>query len=612
MQDKYSLAYAVVKDGQGVFRHADGAQGADSVNPGPLASGSHAEAAPLFSMSLALTNAGVQLNGLSLALGLLRDSVDALQTSLSQLKAVDSEASKIGKGTEQKATTEVKSSTSKDQHLVRESMTLLDVKALDPVAAFQQSFAAPAVKEKTIAQLRESSAKSEERLSTTLKPAPVLWEDVWLRTKTAVTDKANAWAGESPAAATTVKTAEAVVLPMFSPVVTGFFSGMGDTIKSRVTGNVLDLTLGKLPGGLGKLFKSDGFKKSQPCCCATATQAPVSSRRPGRRAPSAGKKPTSKPKSQKNRKAQSTSKKQGPQKKPASGARSPAARLAPLKGRGAMSMLRGLPERLMQPFFPAQSTGFHAVAPVQGLQPRDAQVNSRTSHADLRQPLPARAPGLIETLERGGVPLPADARATAQPHTQNSSHERSAVPGVTHAPKIPASELTGVMSKLESAGARRLGPLKYVDAAIDVVQGVRNGDAKAVGAGLSTAGGAWAGASAGAAIGTLIFPGVGTAVGGAIGGLLGSEAGSWIGDKLFGSSDRLPAPNTLSEELNSARTDNVQVTISPSIQITGVNPAEAQQVVNQVMQALQFQCMPMVTDSLGIRRNAALTDTGGD
>ncbi|MCT6706777.1 hypothetical protein N4286_14295, partial [Staphylococcus aureus] len=61
-----------------------------------------------------------------------------------------------------------------------------------------------------------------------------------------------------------------------------------------------------------------------------------------------------------------------------------------------------------------------------------------------------------------------------------------------------------------------------------------------------------------------------------------------------------------------ARTDNVQVSIAPSIQITGVNPADAQQVVNQVIQALQFQCMPMVTDSLGIRRNAALADPGGD
>jgi phage tail tape-measure protein len=145
-----------------------------------------------------------------------------------------------------------------------------------------------------------------------------------------------------------------------------------------------------------------------------------------------------------------------------------------------------------------------------------------------------------------------------------------------------------------------------------VIQGLRDGDAKAVATGLSTAGGAWAGASAGAAIGTLVFPGIGTAVGGAIGGLLGSEAGAWLGDRLFSPGDRLPAPSAVSKELNSARSDNVQVTLAPSIQITGVNPADAQQVVNQVIQALQFQCMPMLSDTLGLRRNAALADPGGD
>ena len=159
---------------------------------------------------------------------------------------------------------------------------------------------------------------------------------------------------------------------------------------------------------------------------------------------------------------------------------------------------------------------------------------------------------------------------------------------------------------------RGLGPLKYADTAINVIQGIRDGDAKTVATGLSTAGGAWAGASAGAAIGTLVFPGIGTAVGGAIGGLLGSEAGAWLGDKLFSPGDRLPAPNAVSKELNSARSDNVQVTLAPSIQITGVNPADAQQVVNQVIQALQFQCMPMLSDTLGLRRNAALADPGGD
>jgi len=190
---------------------------------------------------------------------------------------------------------------------------------------------------------------------------------------------------------------------------------------------------------------------------------------------------------------------------------------------------------------------------------------------------------------------------------------QSFVGAVPSSSNIPAGGLTGVLAKLESTGVRRLGPLKYASVATDVIQGIRNGDAKAVGSGLSTAGGAWAGASAGAAIGTMVFPGVGTAVGGAIGGLLGSEAGAWLGNQLFGSSDRLPTPNAVSKELNSARTDNVQVTLAPSIQITGVNPADAQQVVNQVIQALQFQCLPMLTDTLGIRRNAALADPpGGD
>ncbi|TFY86119.1 hypothetical protein DYL59_23565 [Pseudomonas kairouanensis] len=169
-----------------------------------------------------------------------------------------------------------------------------------------------------------------------------------------------------------------------------------------------------------------------------------------------------------------------------------------------------------------------------------------------------------------------------------------------------------LLPSVESLGARRFTPIRTAEAALTVIQGVRTGDPDAIGVGLSTAGGAWAGASAGAAIGTLVLPGVGTAVGGAIGGLLGSEVGSWLGDKLFGANDRLTSPDAMSKELNSARTDNVQVSIAPSIQITGVNPADAQQVVNQVIQALQLQCMPMVTDTLGIRRNAALADPGGD
>jgi hypothetical protein len=194
---------------------------------------------------------------------------------------------------------------------------------------------------------------------------------------------------------------------------------------------------------------------------------------------------------------------------------------------------------------------------------------------------------------------------------QSFASVRSPVPG-PHLPSVPSSALTGVFSQFESTAARRLAPIRIAEAAVDVIQGVRSGDPNAIGAGLGTAGGAWAGASAGAALGTLVLPGIGTAVGGVIGGLLGGEAGSWLGEKLLGSSDRLSSPDAVSKALNSARSEPVQVSIAPSIQITGINPADAQQVVNQVIQALQFQCMPMVTDALGIRRNAALADPGGD
>ncbi len=200
-----------------------------------------------------------------------------------------------------------------------------------------------------------------------------------------------------------------------------------------------------------------------------------------------------------------------------------------------------------------------------------------------------------------------------QPGARSQSFQSFAGASVAAtAPNLHAGALANAVGTLQSVGIRRLGPLRTAAAAVDVIQGVRNGDASAIGAGLSTAGGAWAGASAGAAIGTLVFPGIGTAVGGAIGGLLGSEAGAWLGDKLFGPSDRLPAPDAVSKELNSTRADNLQVSVAPSIQITGVNPADAQQVVSQVIHALQFQCVPMVTDALGVRRNAALADPGGD
>lgn len=312
-----------------------------------------------------------------------------------------------------------------------------------------------------------------------------------------------------------------------------------DTVKTRVMGNVVDLTLGKIPR-IGKLFKDGGLDKDKD-------------------------------------------KDKGDDKQCCPGTTSP----------GTGGILEAAAAHLSERI---EDT----------VRERD---NGRTAGNSKKRRVKPTQPR--QTAPRGPK---ATVASTNLPGNSFASYAAPSAkrPMARGAGKGLAASLSGAFAKLESAGTRRLGPLKYVDTAMDVVQGVRNGDAKAVASGLSTAGGAWAGASAGAAIGTLIFPGVGTAVGGAIGGLLGSEAGTWLGDKLFGPSDRLPAPNALSNELNAARTDNVQVTIAPSIQITGVNPADAQQVVNQVIQALQFQCMPMVTDSLGIRRNAALADPGGD
>ncbi|NMZ94130.1 tail tape measure protein [Pseudomonas panacis] len=352
-------------------------------------------------------------------------------------------------------------------------------------------------------------------------------------------------------------------------------SSVWDTVKTRVAGNVVDVTLGKLPG-VGKLFKDGGVDKDKDkdkqCCPGTTSLGaaslidPASARLPGGIGETVREKNKARPSS-------SRKKRRANVPKPVDA----------IPGSSKLTL--------------------------------DNKVVVPGKSVDLKPPVVAPP---LNAMGQPLIPFDIKQAGQASVHLPGNSLASSAAPPVTGpaargAGKGLAANLSGTLARLESSTIRRLGPMKYVDTAVDVVQGVRNGDANAIGTGLSTAGGAWAGASAGAAIGTLIFPGVGTAVGGAIGGLLGSEAGSWLGDKLFGSTDRLPTPNAVSKELNSARTDNVQVTLAPSIQITGVNPADAQQVVNQVIQALQFQCLPMLTDTLGIRRNAALADPpGGD
>lgn len=608
MQDNYSLAYAVARNGRDAFGSTDGAHDADILSPGALSVGSSTPSTDLAALSgtvAALTNATLKLDELALSLGSLREGVDSLDTALSSLRAIEVRSSKLGEQAESKTVSESASTTSENLRHTREAMTLGTAQIIDLASALQHSgsqlkFDKTATSEKSIKVLREESSESGKRFSTTLDATPVLGEALWLKAKTGLMDSANDAAKDSPALAGAIKTAGAV-----TPVFSSFFSSVGDTIKTRVAGNVVDATLGKLPG-VGKLFKDGGSAKDKSCCCATATQHPIESPR-SRSQGSRGKKSPRQSKTQKKQRSQNTQRAQiRQQKQPlvpktASTKRSPASK----KG-GVFSRLLTSLDRDAKALLPAPFLGFDEGRAVQRLQPRAVVANRPSKSRSPSRPTASRGPGLIETVERKLIPMSFKGRVSAPSQTRNFTREP--LPGPL---KIPANPL-GTVSKLGVAGARRLGPMRYADTALDVIQGVRNGDAKAVGTGLSTAGGAWAGASAGAALGTLVFPGVGTAIGGAIGGLLGSEAGSWLGDKVFGANDRLPAPNALSKELNSARTDNVQVTLSPSIQITGVNPADAQQVVNQVIQALQFQCVPMVTDSLGIRRNAALADPGGD
>ena len=318
-----------------------------------------------------------------------------------------------------------------------------------------------------------------------------------------------------------------------------------DTVKSRVSGKVVDATLGKLPY-VGKLFRDD----SKDCCCPGASEPLTGRARYGPKG------------SRKTVRQNGTGRTSPPMPRKTSGTGRSAT--------GPMAIMRSLGERAGK-VFDGLKTGF--LARVTAVSASRRRVSTRG--------LSAGKALLLKSASALGLR------------------------------KAPASRLVPTLSRLGSIGVRRLTPLRSADAAINVVQGVRSGNMRAVGSGLSTAGAAWAGASAGAALGTLVFPGVGTAVGGVIGGLLGGEGGSWLGEKLFGPSDRLPSPDAVSKELNSARSDNVQVTLAPSIQITGVNPADAQQVVDRVLQSLQNQCVPMLSDSLAVRRNAALTD-GGD
>lgn len=181
-------------------------------------------------------------------------------------------------------------------------------------------------------------------------------------------------------------------------------------------------------------------------------------------------------------------------------------------------------------------------------------------------------------------------------------------------PSLKARTAAVVESGAKTAGKVAL-PLMLAGAAIETINGIQEGDSKAVGSGIGGAAGAWAGAEAGgalgAAIGTFILPGIGTAIGGAVGaiggGLAGSEAGSWLGEQLGALVDRLRAPDEVSKDI--ASVDSRQITFSPQIQISGQDAASASQLADLVMQKMHAQMLPgIMANPLAVRRGAALTD----
>ncbi|MEX3775845.1 glycine zipper domain-containing protein [Pseudomonas sp. MYb118] len=186
------------------------------------------------------------------------------------------------------------------------------------------------------------------------------------------------------------------------------------------------------------------------------------------------------------------------------------------------------------------------------------------------------------------------------------------------APDNPAKtgSLLGKAAKAVSIVDKTVAPLRMVGAAIDITQGIANGDTKAVVSSAGSLVGSTAGAAAGAAIGTMIFPGVGTAIGGLVGGLAGSEVGAMLGEKLFGLVDRLRTPDQVSKDLTTAAAPpGAPINFAPSIQVTCPNADNAEQIRNVVAQQLQAQFhgefVPLMNhNALATRRDAALTDGG--
>ena len=168
MQDKYSLAYAMAKNGRDAFGTTDGAHDADIVSLGALSVGSSTPSTGLADLSgtvAALTDATLKLDELALSLGSLREGVDSLDTALSSLRAIAVRSSNMDGRTESKTVAESVSTTSEDLRHTREAMTLASAQIIDLASALQHSgsqlkFDKTATSEKSIKALREESSES--------------------------------------------------------------------------------------------------------------------------------------------------------------------------------------------------------------------------------------------------------------------------------------------------------------------------------------------------------------------------------------------------------------------------------------------------------------------
>jgi TP901 family phage tail tape measure protein len=263
-----------------------------------------------------------------------------------------------------------------------------------------------------------------------------------------------------------------------------------------------------------------------------------------------------------------------------------------------------------------------------GAKVADARVT--TDAADVKKPgvkaSDARSAADVADAKKPGAKVP-NARAAIGAVTAERAGAKVA-PANLAADVVAAAEKPGLMARAAGAvettakvGGKVAVPLMLAGAAIETVNGIQDGDAKAIGSGVGSAAGAWAGAETGAAlgatIGTFVAGPLGTVVGGAIGGigggLAGSEIGSWLGEKLGGLFDRLNAPEEVSKDIAAAaNTDNRQIMFAPVFQISGQDAASADALAKKVYDKMYSQMLPgMMANPLAERRGAALTDGGG-